>query len=144
METRMAQHYMQLLQTVSTDEFVRRTSEVHDLKFDDFDSLLEFRRNHDEEIHVKYDAYMAWVNGFGHMLKEGLIDKEMIHSFGQGIQYIRAWDKWKPVFLEYREKRNLPQYMSGLEYLAEEMKKSRIERGWPSKWSEEIGMFVAE
>jgi hypothetical protein len=67
------------------------------------------------------------------MLKEGLIDRGMISSFGQGIQYIRAWDTWKHLILEHRERSNLPKYMSGLEYLAEEMKVYRTERGWPSE-----------
>jgi hypothetical protein len=76
------------------------------------------------------------------MLKEGLIDREMISNFGQGIQYIRAWDTWKHLILEHRVRSNLPKYMSGLEYLAEEMKVYRTERGWSSEWSTDRRTFT--
>ena len=65
------------------------------------------------------------------MLKDGLIDEEIIHNFGQGILLGLAWDKWKPFILEYRERINAPWHMSGLEYVAMETKRWRKERGWP-------------
>lgn len=37
METRKAQHYMQLLQTASTDDFLRRTVEMLNMEFRDYD-----------------------------------------------------------------------------------------------------------
>jgi hypothetical protein len=142
METRKAQHYIQMLQTVSTDEFLRRTLELLSIEFRDYDDFYEMTTDYESETGAKFSAYTTWLNGFGHMLKEGLIDREMISNFGQGIQYIRAWDSWRPYILEYRERRNLPLYMSGLEYLAEEMKAFRVERGWPSEWSTERSTFV--
>ena len=121
LETRKSQHYLQMLQTVSTEEFIKRTMTVHQLEFKDYEDYLAFSNNYDSDMKWQYEAYMTWLNGFGLMLKEGLIDTEVILSFGQGIQYIRVWEKWKPIILKNRERSNLPQLLEGIEFLAVEM-----------------------
>ena len=144
LETRKSQHYLQMLQTVSTEEFIKRTMTVHQLEFKDYEDYLAFSNNYDSDMKWQYEAYMTWLNGFGLMLKEGLIDTEVILSFGQGIQYIRAWEKWKPIILKNRERSNLPQLMEGIEFLAVEMERVRKMKGIPSMWSEDLGKFIPE
>jgi hypothetical protein len=144
LDTRRSQHYMQLLQTVSTEEFMKRTRVVLEIEIKDFDDYVRLSRDHESDIGLKFIAYTGWINGVGHMLKEGLIDERMIEHFGVGIQYGRAWDKWRPFIMEYRERLHIPWYMNGLEYLSEEMRKSRMKRGLPHRYSETLRQFVED
>jgi len=141
LETRKAQHYMQLLQMVSNEEFLERATRVQNLDISTYKEFNDLRESSFED-YMKFRSYVNWMNGLGHMMREGLIDRETIASFGQGIQYIRAWQKWYPIFQRQRKEGNAPDIMSGFEYLVNEMKERRIERGLSVKYSEEEGKFI--
>ena len=144
LETRRAQHYMQLLQSISTEEFLKRTRDVQKIEINNFEEYLEYTRDSESQDGLKFNAYCTWVNGIGHMLHEGVIDEEMIHNFGSGIYLGLAWSTLKPFILEYRERINCPWHMVGLEYMAEEQKRWRKERSWPYEYSLELGRFIED
>ena len=141
LETRKAQHYMQLLQMVSNEEFLDRALQIEKLDIQTYEDYVDFRDSGSED-YTKFRSYTIWMNGLGHMLREGLIDRETIASFGQGIQHIRAWQKWSPLFLYLREKGNAPDVMAGFEYLVNEMMDRRREKGLLTNYSEEDRKFI--
>jgi len=143
LETRKSQHYMQLLQMVSNEEFLSQAYHLQKLDIKTYEDYLEFMSSGSED-YMKFRSYIIWTNGLGHMLREGLIDRDMIASFGQGIQYIRAWQKWGPFFLRQRETGNAPDIMAGFEFLVDAMKDRRRELGLSTEFSEELGAFIIE
>jgi hypothetical protein len=68
----------------------------------------------------------------GLMIRDGLI------SVNAYVEYIGdapaiVWDKYRDIILEYRRRFHLPCYQSGFEFIAGEINRYRIEKGWGAK-----------
>ena len=69
---------------------------------------------------------------FGLMVRDGLIDIETFVEYA-GDAPVSVWEKYKGVIEEYRRRFHFPSYMIGLEYLAEEINRYRVRKGWGVK-----------
>ena len=65
------------------------------------------------------------------MLKKKLIEAETVSQlYGARVHWL--WNKWEPIIMELRERYN-PEYMTGFEYLTEEMTKIAEQKGMAVK-----------
>jgi len=135
LDTRQAQLFMQIYSVFASDEFFERAGIVVRTEFTDLDDFWE---NHYTSQHW---THWTWLNGLGILLKNGLVDLEMVYDMLGGFGPPRVWSKYRDVILDLRDRHQLPDMFSSFEYLAGEITRVMEERGMPSKWSWENDRF---
>jgi hypothetical protein len=68
----------------------------------------------------------------GLMIRDGLIGVSAYIEY-LGDAPANSWGKYHDIITEYRKRFHLPNYLIGFEYLANEINKYRVEKGWGSK-----------
>ena len=128
LENRRAQLYMQLFLRITTEEFMKRSIDIRSWEFKDYDEVQE-KYFEDSANAAKWYSMIWHIDGLGYLMSEGLVEPEMVYNFGGGAAQVIHWMKWKPIIFEMRKRRNDPDYLKWFEYLSEEMKKLRKEKG---------------
>ena len=127
-KARQAQLFMQLYNRFVDPEFLDHIVEPWTREWDDID---DFRQKYLEgEYPRDLVILMNFFEGFGVLLKKGLIDGDLLYEQIPTNAYT-VWERYEPWAKWVREEANYPQYMRPLEYLANEMKKIAISRGDP-------------
>jgi hypothetical protein len=73
----------------------------------------------------------------GLMVKDGLISLDLFMDY-IGDSPAGYWDQYSDLIKEYRVRFHAPNYLYGLEYLAGEINKYRINKGWGEKIPDDI------
>ena len=79
-------------------------------------------------------SYKLWsrYNISGLMVRDGLVSvNAYIEYLGDAVAIV--WEKYKDIIIEYRRLYHLPSYLIGFEYLANEINRYRVEKGWGVK-----------
>ena len=66
------------------------------------------------------------------MTRDGLVDVQTYNNY-IGDAPIQMWNKYKEIIVEFRNIFEFPDYMIGMEYLADELDKYIIMKGWGPK-----------
>ena len=74
--------------------------------------------NLDAYIQMQYTLYRY--NGYGILLREKLIEPEILFEIVPPHQIMPLWRKFEPVILQRRELTNNPEFLQALEYLYNE------------------------
>jgi len=131
---RQAELYMQLFQRDISDEFQQKVFDLYSLDFSDPEQLNE-RYSTDRQLRAAFHSVMFYLDGIGNLMRNGLIDFEYVSQIGAGVGPIKSWEILRPWIEYYRESRNVPDYMSGFEFYANEMIRVRKQKGYDTKWS---------
>jgi hypothetical protein len=129
--TRRAQLFMQIYQQMNSEESNRTWAEVMNLECNNYN---EFLRKYDSSVNP--DSYgkrsHVWFNfnAIGVLVEEGLIDPDIVFRL-TGPLVVMQWQKWYGVIEEMRKQENIPDALSGFEYLYTEMKKILEEKEHP-------------
>ncbi len=139
-ETRQAQLFMQLFQSFINKDWLSDNWELMAMEWKD---LPDFYSKYDSSIDVENFAmrFRAWffLDGIGLLMKKRLVDKEIVYHLMGGYWGIWIWEKFQDVIKHQREYNNLPELCVWLEYLSQEMKKMRTQRGFTSDVPETWG-----
>jgi hypothetical protein len=131
-ETRQTQIFMQLYQDINSETFHRALMEIVNLEIDDYDDYLQ---KYDSRVNPNHYAKRAHIwgsfNTTGELLRQGIIEPDLVHRLQLGQLVTIVWEKWEHIIRELRERENVPEVWEGFEYLYDEMKRYRIERGLP-------------
>jgi len=130
-ETRRAQLYMQLFLRITSVEFMKRNTEVNLIQFKDFDDFYGrfLSETGDMDLAAKWWSVLWHIDGLGYMLKENLVDPEIVYNFGGGAAIqLMIWQKWEPIIMEYRKRFHSPDFLKWFEYLIGEMLKMRAQQ----------------
>ena len=76
----------------------------------------------------------------GLMIRDGLINVDAYVEYIGDAPAI-VWDKYRDIVLEYRKRFHLPNYLSGFEFLANEINRYRVDKGWGAKTPDEPGVI---
>jgi hypothetical protein len=108
LETRKAQTYMQYWEKTNTDEWRRDLDEIiNEWSYTDFDDFWEkYGPDTNPEQNRKFLKQGYYFEHIGLLVKEDLIDPQLIYWWD--ITPIRFWEKYEPVYLEYRERYEPP------------------------------------
>ena len=142
LETRQAQLFMQIYQDMSSPEHYIRSNELLHMEWEDWD---DYYRKYGSENNP--DAYALrcsmWyrLNGVGLLVKAGLIDVDRVYDL-MSETILPHWKKWGDIILMIREQYNIPGYLVGFEFIAEEMVKESKSRGFSADVSEGYGDYV--
>jgi hypothetical protein len=142
--TRQAQLFMQLFDKYREKSTWREGYELFQMEWKDLD---EFFQKYDSSVNMDNfeKRYSMWTfyDGLGMLLKKGLVDKEMIYYLMGGYSVYWYWEKFKDVIRESRVRLNSPDHLVMFEYLADEMRKMKVQREHnmeiPSHWGDFTG-----
>jgi len=131
-ETRQIQYLQNIVQEQiegSPEDF----QEIMSQEWSNFDDFLEKYGigNNPRNYRIRNSIWRGY-NTAGLMLRDGLIDVETYIEY-LGDVPIQVWMKYGDIIREFREIFQLPCYMIGMEYLATELDKYRLKKGWGEK-----------
>jgi len=142
LETRQAQLFMQIYQGMSSPEHFRMANELSKMEWDDYDDFYrKYSGEHNPEAFaMRYSTWYRY-NGIGLLVKAGLIDVNRVYDLLNEM-ILWQWVKWEDIIVRSRDLYNLPGYMEGFEFIANEMKKTRENRGFSADVPEGFGIYV--
>ena len=132
-KTRNAQLFMNLFQTVITEDFNQRYIEMLGAEWTDYEDYLEKYgpMNNPNAAARRFSTWQVY-NGIGFLVMENYIDLEkVVHLFG-GSGPCMLWSKWEPIILDQRVRLDSPSYMAGFENLAKSIEERREKLGLSS------------
>ena len=122
---------------------MRDTWELFQMEWTDFN---DFAAKYDSSVNVenfeKRYSYWKYYDGMGLLLNRGLIDMEMAYHLMSGYGALWMWEKFKDIIYESRIRMNEPDHYVMFEYLADELKKMREQKGRTLEIPETGGRFT--
>ncbi len=126
LETRQAQLFMQAYNRFTEKEFQKSWFEmVSQWEWDDYDDFMaKYGPKTNSEDASKWGSVLAYFEGLGVFVEQGLIDIELVSRLGS-TNIINCWEKFGPVFEEYTRRTGNPYAYDYLEWLYNELKDKR-------------------
>ena len=124
LETRQALLFTQLSSEFRGAENLRLYYKALQMTWDDYDDFLKKYGLEDWEERVPFTHMNLYFDEIGVLLKEGLIDVNLVLQLIGGT-FRLYWEKFEPIVLERRIRDNNPTYFDKMEYLYNEIKKLR-------------------
>jgi hypothetical protein len=120
--TRREQMYLRF--QVANMDYVKAYSYLMSIDFTNLEEFLEhFDRKKNPEAWASYIFVGTRYHNIGLLLKEGLIDPELVFEIFNPMVIIQLWEKILPIEKETRRRNNHPKHYDAFEYLYEEAKK---------------------
>jgi hypothetical protein len=130
LETRQAQLFMQIFQEFSSVDNFRVMNDIQKMEWEDYDDFMrKYSGDVSQDAFAKRYSIQYRFDGIGLLVKEGLIDLERVHDL-MWTFIANVWDKYGDINIKHREVHNNPTFMQGFEYLANELRKLRLEKGF--------------
>ena len=144
LETRQAQLFMQIYQEMSSPEHYIRSNELLHMEWEDWDDYYrKYGSENNPEAYALRSSMWYRLNGVGLLVKAGLIDMDRVYDL-MSQTILRHWKKWGDIIIMIRGQYNIPGYMEGFEFIADEMVKESENRGYSADIPETYGRYVPE
>ena len=131
-KARQTQLFMQIYQYTNTEESNISWSELVNTKIEDYEEYLS---KYDSTVNPAHYAKRSqlWYtyNAWGELLRLNMVDPELLHRLNVDNKVIVMWENWEHIIKKNRERENVPDLWDGFEYLYNEMKKLRANKGYP-------------
>ena len=134
----------ELLKFYSTIEGWKVWGELMKMSWSDYDDF-ENKYGSDNNLDNFAKRHVVWgqLDAVGNQMKAGLLDRETTYNVsGTGATFI--WTKFKPVLEENRRRYTGKDTWAGLEYLAGEMLKMKLERDPSYKIPDTFWTYVSD
>jgi len=136
--------FMQLFQDMINKDATRDSFELQNMEWEDYEDFeLKYGSDNNPDAAVKRLYRWRQLDAIGYLLKKGLIDADMMFQLGT-TNVIWQWVKWEPIIKEIRVRYNLPELGVLFEYLANEMKRVIVQRGFSPEPPETFGRYIKE
>jgi len=144
LETRQAQLFMQLYQDLLSENNMRSLLDLLNMEWKDYDDFeRKLGSDNNPDSFVKRTSFWFRMNGIGHLLRDGMIPSEKVFDL-LGTWIIWMWMKWESIIVELRMRYHQPEIYSDFEYLANEMKRIRTERGITEELPETFTRYIPD
>ena len=133
----------QIAQDLTQVEGLQIYAELLEMEWEDFDDYLrKYNSTVNRDNYVKRMSCFGWYHRMGYDLYLGHIDAETIVNLidFQGIWLM--WNKFKPIFLEFRKRYGNPTTYRWFEYLFDELSKERVRQGLPAVFIDADGTLT--
>jgi hypothetical protein len=143
-KSRQAQLFNQLYEGYTSPEANKTHIEMLAMEWGDYHEFeMKYGSDYNIDSAARRLGHMQWLNGVGLLLKEGLINIDLVYpTIGSGA--IAVWTKFESVIREQRVRYNMLEYCVWLEYLVEEIKKVRRSRGLPTEPKEYYVSYIPD
>jgi hypothetical protein len=140
--TRQAQLFMQIYQELISPENFRISNELVRWEWDDYDDFMRKygAENNPEAFSKRYSTWFR-LNGIGLLVKDGLIDVDRVYEL-MNDYILWQWKKFGDLIIRTRVHFNNPDWMEGFEYVAGEMERLKLSRGYTTEAAESFGRYV--
>lgn len=100
LETRQAQLYMQLFQSLNSEEFIKRYIDLLNMEWSDYDDFEKKYGSdeHPENFAKRFSTFYLY-DGVGYLLQRGLLDEETAYRLC-GLASCYVWKKYEKVIKE--------------------------------------------
>ena len=114
---------------MKSQENMRSMSDLLNMEWENYDDFeRKYGSDNNPEAYAKRLSSWFGQNNIGIMLKDGLIDADMVYdAFGGTV--IMFWKKWEPIIREQRTRYMGENWMRYWEYLADRMTSIQQSRG---------------
>jgi len=123
---------MQIYQQLNSEETYKSWAELVNQDIGDYDYYLQ---KYDSSVNSAHYAKRAHIwysyNTIGELLRQGVIESDLVHRLSLDPQVIVMWEKWENIIRETRVRENMPDVWEGFEYLYNEMKEYRRMKSYP-------------
>jgi hypothetical protein len=142
--TRQAQLFMQLYQGYASEDVNKRQIELLNMEWENYhDFETKYGSDINPDHYARRSAQLQWFNGIGLLVKENLIDLDLVYNtVGHGA--LMLWTKYESIIREQRDHYRVPEHSKGLEYLANEIKRIRKQKGYPTEPPETLTRYVPD
>ena len=130
LETRQIQLFMQIYKDVNTEKNLLTFSELINPDTD-IEENQQYNPNLNPTFNAKRIRLWYSYNTIGELLREHIIEKELLHRLNIDLNVILLWEKWEGFVQINRKTANMPDLWAGFEYLYNEMKNIRNSKGYP-------------
>lgn len=121
LETRQAQLFMNIYTQIYDLEFWNHFREVREQwEWKDYDDWYDKYYSVPEKANI-FDAVGSYFEGMGVLVKRNLIDVTFVDDLISG-PLMSLWQKFEPVILEERRRKNVPTIWEWFEYLYDRVK----------------------
>jgi hypothetical protein len=128
LETRQAQLFMNIYTRANEVDFWENYIEIRQWEWESFEEYNE-KYVLRPEMRAKFNSVGTFFEGMGVMVKRHHIDVTVVDDLLSG-PIMSLWQKFEPMILENRKRRNMPTHWEWFEYLYEEVRKvSEMEHG---------------
>ena len=130
----------------TSEEWQKKGIQLLELEWSDYD---DFERKYGSDVNpdnfgMRYEAWTRF-NQLGFMLHNKTLDIESLRSiFGGAAGPLWQWHKFESIILEQRRRYNLPELFMWWEYLANEVRKYRVSKGYGDKIPENYASYVPD
>ena len=118
-----------LIQQISTDEFIIKVSELMYMEWDDYD---DFERKYGSDVnfenYIKRNSVWGAYDSLGNLLRIGMADKDIIFNSMYAFNALPLWYKYEDVLNMNRKLYSGSDTWRGFEFLADELEKTRMAR----------------
>ena len=137
-ETRQIQLLLEYNKAIAEETYsnIKLYRKVVNAKWDSFDDFV-MKGYRDPEVSSFREVLFRRFHVTGLMIRDGLIGIDTFVEYLHDAP-VMVWEKYKPIIVEFRKRYHLPTYLEGFEYLAEEINRYRVRRGWDVKTPDDI------
>ncbi len=129
LETRQAQTFLSVYQTVMSKEFQRDSEEIlHTWEWKNMDD--HYAKYGSIQEHALSAYITRTYDGIGTLVRSKLVDPELVYDLTY-VMILEMWEKYAPMIKEVRQRYNAPQVYQDFEYLYDVLVDIRRRRGHP-------------
>jgi len=122
-KTRELQIFMNIVQSLNSEDSMRTWAELINAEFTDYDDFMtKYDSSVSPEHFGKRGSLWYNYNTIGYLLMDGNISITLVYQLVGNLAVLQ-WNRWKDIIFELREKQDIPTYFRGFEYLVTELAK---------------------
>ena len=130
-ETRQTQIFMRLYEQLNNAETYASWAELVNMEIDNEEYLRKYDSSVNPVHFGKRSLHWFTYNTMGELLLMGIVKPDLIHRLSMGPIVIEMWETWEHIIKATRVREKAPDIWNGFEFLYNEMKRLRSERGYP-------------
>ena len=125
LETRQTQLFIQLYSQYHNKDWVTAAFKTEMMEFQGWDEFWDKYGPSNEEAAVSWDMLSHFFEGAGILVRRGLIDPSLFTDL-ISEEFVGYWEKFGPMFMEFRVRHNKPKICENQEYLYNLIKEKNL------------------
>jgi len=124
LETRQAQLFMGLYQSLSSRDFVEAEFTLWKIKMKSAEDMNNLTKNKEE--YIAWTTYATYFEGIGVLVREGLVDIHIVSLLMSGM-ITQFWEQYKDMIMDCRRVLKYERFLIEVEYLYDRLMEYRLQ-----------------
>jgi len=122
LETRQAQLFMGLYQSLSSRDFIEAEFTLWKIKMKSAEDMNNLMKNKEE--YIAWNTYATYYEGIGVLVREGLVDIRIVSLLISGM-ITQFWEQYKDMIMDCRRVLKYERFLIEVEYLYDRLMEYR-------------------